>query len=172
LDGLDAALERVIAIASDDRYASPIVLAARLCSFLPETDDRLTAKLAQAWKAGDQQEEAARLFLAVALGERSGGQDRALETLCGQEGTPAIGRFKSMLRKAGAWQAEARPDLTLAALILGFGEDSVRSWIIDPAAETGRRMIKGVFGGKVRKLEHSARRVGLLSEAERVKIER
>jgi hypothetical protein len=162
LDGLDAAFDRVMAIAADDRYATPIVLAARLWSFLPETDERLTAELVEAWQAEDQCDEAARLFLAIALGERSGDHDGALEALCGQEDTPAVSRFKDMLREAGTWQAEARPDLALAALVLGFGEGRVRSWIADPGGETGRRIAKGVFRGKAKKIQYAARRVGLV----------
>ncbi len=165
LDGLDAALERIMAIAADDQYDAPVVLAARLCSFLPEAADRLTARLVQAWDAGDVTEEPARLALAIALGERSRGQDRVLETLCGPKGASATSRFRGMLREAEAWQAEARPDLALATLVLAFGEDRVRSWITDRTGGTGRRVLKGVFGGKVGKLEHAARGLGLVPGA-------
>ena len=162
LEGLDAALERVVAIAADERYAAPVVLAARLVSFLPEAEDRLAERLVQAWNACDRYEKAARLFLSIALAERSGERDRVLEALCGQNDTPTLSRFKGMLRKAGPWQAEARPDLALAALVLGFGEERVRSWIANPSGETGRRVVKGILGGKAGKLQHAARRVGLL----------
>jgi hypothetical protein len=154
-------MERISAIAADERYAAPIVLAARLVSFLPEADDRLTETLLQAWNAGARYGEAATMFLAIALAERSGEHDHVLQALCGQENTPTLSRFKHMLREAGPWQAEARPDLALAALVLGFGEEGVRSWIADPTNETGRRIVHGIFGGKAGKLRHAARRAGL-----------
>jgi hypothetical protein len=66
-----------------------------------------------------------------------------------------------MLVEAGPWQAEARPDLALAAPGLSCRDGALDSWVAEPDAGTAPQVVDAVFGGSLGKFQHAARRLCL-----------
>lgn len=160
MKGLGAALDQLCTLAAGNRASFPVLLATRLYALLPETSEQLTAQLLRAWQAIEEVEPTARLFLALALGERCGGNNAVLQALAQHPHDPGAPHFRQLLFESGEWQAEARPDLVLATLVLVLGEEQVRSWALHPDTEAARAIIQTAFNGHTGKFVHSARRVG------------
>ena len=159
LNGFEETLAHLMEIAEGDTVEHPVNFAVRMLSILPENPARILDALANAWTGSLGEPEARGLVLLLALAERSSMHPRALRLMRGNRDQPAAPALENLLAQAGPWHIELRPDLTIAALALAFGLDSLDAWAEDPDNPSGKHIIEAAFAGKQKKFAHALRTV-------------
>jgi hypothetical protein len=144
--GLDASLARLLEYTAVSDEQPRAALAIRLLAMLPEPPDQLLTALRHRWQRAPSQPTPATAFLALSLAQLAPHCPAALDLLIRRADPAYAPTLRDALLQAGPWQAEKRPDLTVAVLSLVFGLPAVRSWAGDPTAADARAVATAVFG--------------------------
>ncbi|MBN2310548.1 MAG: hypothetical protein JXR94_16360 [Candidatus Hydrogenedentes bacterium] len=146
LGGCAEALSLLAEMASSDIFAQPIMFAVRILALLPEPAPALVERLIAEWRRSPHVVDCRRAFLALALGERASRHPDALRALNAANKGREAAALAELLAGAGVWQAEERPDLAIATLMLAFGIDTVASWAQPGGSPEASRIVQGAFG--------------------------
>ncbi len=154
--GLPRALEWLLGRCVDTTLVAPIAFATRFVSLLPEEPGTLNSALQRAWCDADRHATPRSLFILLALAELASRYPDAMEAICwGSSMTDESRELRDAILVAGPWRTEQHPNIAVMALRLGFGLDAVDEWLSDPEG-AGQDVVRGVFGGDVRKFAYSA----------------